>query len=75
MVVFCDKRGVAITVPVHHGAAGDNDGSKQCADAVLKGRKLLIKTNKGRTIDEQGEKKIILTTTGSKRVIFLLHTP
>lgn len=43
MVVFCGEGGVAVTEPVHHGAAGDNDGGKQSTDAVLKGWKLNIK--------------------------------
>lgn len=43
MVVFCAEGGVVVTQPVHHGAAGDDDGGKQCADAVLKGWKLSIK--------------------------------
>lgn len=40
MVVFCGEGGVVVTQPVHHGAAGDNDGSKESADAVLKRWKL-----------------------------------
>lgn len=46
MVVFCGEGGVAVTEPVHHGAAGDNDGGKQSTDAVLKGWKLNIKQRK-----------------------------
>lgn len=45
MVGFCDEGCIVVTQPVHHGAAGDNDGSEQGADAVLKGRKL---NNKGK---------------------------
>lgn len=44
MVVFCGEGGVVVTQPVHHGAAGDDDGGKQGADAVLKSWKLNIKT-------------------------------
>lgn len=40
MVVLRGEGGVAVTQPVHHGAAGDDDGRKQGADAVLEGRKL-----------------------------------
>lgn len=43
MVVFCAEGGVVVTQPVHHGAAGDDDGGKQGADAVLEGWKLSIK--------------------------------
>lgn len=39
VVVFCRERCVAVSL-CHHGAEGDDDGSKQSADAVLKGRKL-----------------------------------
>lgn len=46
MVVFCGEGGVAVTQPVHHGAAGDNDGSEQSADAVLEGWKLENKERK-----------------------------
>lgn len=47
MVVLCGEGGVAVPQPVHHGDAGDNDGSKQSADAVLKGWKLAITTEQG----------------------------
>lgn len=40
MVVLRGEGGVAVTQPVHHGAAGDDDGRKQGADAVLEGWKL-----------------------------------
>lgn len=43
MVIFCGEAGVAVTKPVHHGDAGDDDGGKQGADAVLEGWKLNIR--------------------------------
>lgn len=43
MVVFRGEGGVVVLEPVHHGAAGDDDGGKQGADAVLKGWRLDIK--------------------------------
>lgn len=42
MVVFCGEGGVTVTQSVHHGAAGDDDGGKESADAVLKSWKLSI---------------------------------
>ena len=36
VIVLCAKRGVAIPQPVNHGAARDDDWSKECVDAVLK---------------------------------------
>lgn len=42
MVAFRGEGSVVVAQPVHHGAAGDDDGSKQGADAVLEGRKLDI---------------------------------
>lgn len=48
MVVFCGEGGVAVTQPVHHGAAGDDDGGEQGADAVLEGWRLNVQTKKGR---------------------------
>lgn len=42
MVAFCGEGGVVVTQPVHHGAAGDDYGGKQSADAVLEGWKLDI---------------------------------
>lgn len=47
VVVFCGEGGVAVTQSVHHGAAGDNNGSEQSADAVLKGWKLKKKIKQG----------------------------
>lgn len=44
VVVFCGEGRVAVTV--QHGGAGDDDGGKQSADAVLKGRKLRVKAKK-----------------------------
>lgn len=40
VVVFGGEGGVVVAQPVHHGAAGDDDGCKQRADAVLKGWQL-----------------------------------
>lgn len=40
VVVLCGEGGVAVTLSVHHGAAGDNDGGKQSANDVFKGWKL-----------------------------------
>lgn len=48
MVAFRGEGGVVVTQPVHHGAAGDDDGGKQGADAVLKGWKLNIKRKTGK---------------------------
>lgn len=42
MVVFCGKGGVTVPQPVHHGAAGDDDGGEQGADTVLESWKLSI---------------------------------
>ena len=42
MVALRGEGGVVVTQPVHHGAAGDDDGGKQGADAVLEGRQLSI---------------------------------
>lgn len=42
MVAFRGEGSVVVAQPVHHGAAGDDDGSKQGADAVLEGWKLDI---------------------------------
>lgn len=58
MVAFCGEGGVAVPQPVHHGAAGDNDGGKKSADAVLEGRKL---RNKAKC-----QIKSHLTATGSQ---------
>lgn len=60
VVVFCGEGGVAVAQPVHHGAAGDNDGGEQGADAVLEGWKLNITTKKGQN------KRVTLTATGSQ---------
>lgn len=40
VVAFGGEGGVVVSQPVHHGAAGDDDGGKQGADAVLKGWEL-----------------------------------
>lgn len=40
VVVFSGEGGVVVSQPVHHGAAGDDDGRKQRADAVFKCRQL-----------------------------------
>lgn len=55
MVVFCGEGGIAVPQHVHHGAAGDNNGSKQSADAVLEGWKLRITTRKGKKL-KKGKK-------------------
>lgn len=44
VVVLGGEGGVVVAQPVHHGAAGDDDGRKQGADAVLKRRQLESKT-------------------------------
>lgn len=44
VVVLGGEGGVVVAQPVHHGAAGDDDGRKQGADAVLKRRQLEGKT-------------------------------
>lgn len=36
VVVFRGEGGVVVAQTVHHGAAGDDDGRKQGADAVFK---------------------------------------
>ena len=51
MVVLRGEGGVAVTQPVHHGAAGDDDGRKQGADAVFEGWKLQKGREKVRTED------------------------
>lgn len=58
VVVFRGEGGVAVAQPVHHGAAGDNDGGKQSADAVLEGWQLNI-TNKDRKVRD----RVIFTAT------------
>lgn len=58
VVVLCGEGGVAVTQPVHHGAAGDNDGGKQSADAVLKGWKLKTNSNRVMTL----KKDLLLLT-------------
>lgn len=40
VVAFGGEGGVVVSQPVHHGAAGDDDGGKEGADAVLKGWEL-----------------------------------
>lgn len=48
MVVFCGEGGVTVTQSVHQGAAGDDDGGKEGADAVLKSWELsVVRTAKG----------------------------
>lgn len=49
MVILCGEGGVAVAQPVHHGDAGDDDGSEQSADAVLEGWKLTTTTKKGKS--------------------------
>ena len=46
VVVLRGEGGVVVTQPVHHGAAGDDDGGEQGADAVLEGWKLSKGKNK-----------------------------
>lgn len=67
MVAFCGEGGVAVPQPVHHGAAGDNDGGKQSADAVLEGRKL---RNKAKC-----QIKSHLTATGSQIYVGFSSSP
>lgn len=61
VVVFCGEAGVAVTQPVDHRTAGDNDGSEQSADAVLKGWRLTIKTKQKGGNKSQKHMIIVIT--------------
>ena len=74
VIVLRGERGVAVLDLVNHAAAGDDYGSKPCADAVFKSRRLSVQKGAIQRVVRQCDTKYKEIYSPSVLLLETLHT-